>query len=506
LSISLRQSRLLGFFSAAILLGITLWSGYAAFRAIDAGKLRDFAEFLAGARALDHGSDLYSAGVLGYIYPPLLAWLLIPLSRLTDHSAALIWMGLNLTLLLFTALFAARDALRRITGSAQPLLSPFALLVAAAGLLLISDKVRADIAMGQCNLLIAALWLLVLILMDRRPALAGLVLGFTANIKYITLIAVPYFIVRRRYKAAAFSLIFTILWALLPATTLGFDTNTRYLSQAFGGLERMVSQDADIVESHERDPAQFQNVRPGQAMARIAELSDIRSISISSAWSRLTHDPLTDPLTLSLILGSFSLFVIAALFLYRNARIPLLSLPWNLPHPAHSAPLLIATEFSGLLATVLCFGPQTNPRHLVLLLPMFVLIAALLLLSRATDLILQVTVASSSPSPSPSLSLSSSSPFKSEISNLKFSSLSSSDPSAQCLVPSASASSSPLLLLLCSIALFLALILPPGGERFQDAVNWWRAIGGISWALALCYLALLHHTLQRVSDSTPSRS
>jgi hypothetical protein len=480
LPLTLRPTRALGFICGGILLAITFWSAYSTINAINAGKLRDFAEFLAGARALDLGTDLYSAGALGYIYPPLLAWLLIPLSRLTDHFAALIWMVLNLSLLLFTALIAARDALRRLSGTSQALLSPFSLLVAAAGLLLISDKVRADIAMGQCNLLIAALWLLILILMDRRPALAGLILGFTANIKYITLIAVPYFIVRRRYKAAGFSLLFTILWALLPAATLGFDTNTRYLAQAFGGLERMVSEDADIADSHERDPAQFKNARPGQAMARIAELSDIRSISISSAWSRLTHDPLTDPLTLALILGSFSLFVIAALLLYRTAGIPLITLPWNPPHPAHSSPLLIATEFSGLLATVLCFGPQTNPRHLVLLLPMFVLIAALLLIRSGTAL------------PGGVSSPSSPSPLKSEISNLKSSSLSSSDPSAQCPVPRAS--SSPLLLLSCSIALFLALILPPGGERFEDAVNWWRAVGGISWALALCYLALLHHT------------
>ncbi len=463
-----RSSRTIGPIAAAILLGTTIWSAHSTIRAINDGKLKDFAEFLAGARALDMGTDLYSAGSLGYIYPPLLAWLLIPLSRLADQHAALLWMTLNLSLLLFTALLASRDALRRLTGSALPTFCPTALLVAAAGLVLIADKTRADIVMGQCNLLIASLWLLVLIFMERKPVLAGLILGFTANIKYITLIAVPYFIIRRQYKAAAFSLLFTILWALLPATTLGIDTNARYLAKAFGGLTRMVSQETEITDARERDPRSVLSTTPGQSTARIAGLADIRSISIPSAISRFTGKPATDPLTLSLITLAAAAFVATAVLLYRAARIPLFTLPWNPPHPAHSSPLLIATEFSGLLATVLCFGPQTNPRHLVLLLPMFVLIAALLLLSRATVLTLQASAAHPS----------------------------SSDRGAKYLVPGVS--SSPLLLISCTLALFLALILPPGGEYFKDAVNWWRSVGGISWALAICYLALLHHTLGTV--------
>jgi hypothetical protein len=489
LPLTLRPTRTLSLICSAILLGVTIWSAHSTIKAINASKLRDFAEFLAGSRALDLGTDLYSAGSLGYIYPPLLAWLLIPLSRLTDQHAALFWMALNLSLLLFTALLASRDALRRLTHSTLPTFSPFALLIAAAGVLLIADKARADIAMGQCNLLIAALWLLVLIFMERKPALAALILGFTANIKYITLIAVPYFIIRRNYKAAAFSLLFTALWALLPAITLGTDTNTRYLAQAFGGLTRMVSHESEITDARERDPSSIAPTTPGQSTARIAGLADIRSISIPSAISRFTGKPATDPLTLSLISLAAAAFVTTALLLYRAARIPLFTLPWNPPHPAHSSPLLIATEFSGLLATVLCFGPQTNPRHLVLLLPMFVLIAALLLLSRATDLASQVSAASPS----------------------------SSDPGAKCpprarsrgLEPATSAvvwpnaSPSPVLLLSCSLLLFLALILPPGGKLFEDAVNWWRSVGGISWALALCYLALLHHTLNRLRFPTP---
>jgi len=477
-----RSSRILGSISAAILLGIAIWSAGSTIRAINDGKLKDFAEFLAGARALDMGTDLYSAGSLGYIYPPLLAWLLVPLSRLADHHAALLWIALNLSLLLFTALLASRDVLRRVIGSTLPTFSPTALLVASAGLILIADKTRADIVMGQCNLLIAALWLLVLIFMERRPALAGLILGFTANIKYITLIAVPYFLLRRNYKAAAFSLLFSALWALLPATTLGTETNSRYLAKAFGGLTRMVSHESEITDARERDPNTIAPTTPGQSTARIAGLADIRSISIPSAISRFTSKPLTDPLTLSLISLAAAAFVTSALLLYRTARIPLFTLPWNPPHPAHSSPLLIATEFSGLLATVLCFGPQTNPRHLVLLLPMFILIAALLLLRGSVlgGTRLQAGVLGSSF-------------FKSEISNLK--SLSSaSDPGAKRLVPSA-------LLFFSTLILFLALILPPGGEYFKDAVEKWRSVGGISWALALCYLALLHHTLSRLRNA-----
>ena len=391
---------------------------------------------------VDH-SNIYRAGSLGYIYPPLLAVLLSVLVPLGEQGAATLWLGFNILCAAATIGISARDAYARLATLrptlSEPVLRTVVVLGAALGFILIADKVRADCAMGQCNLLIACCWILSLRLLDRAPLLSGSLLGFIANIKYISLIAVPYLILRKRYTAAVCTLMFTLLFALTPAMRLGWSQNLTYLGGAFGGLTRMSTQQGEVTEARP-DAGSSSDGR-----ARIAGLSDIRSISIPSFAGRMTDRPLTNPGTLVIIVVPLAAFCGLAWHFYRRRGIPLVM---RQDHGADS--LLVATEWSGLFVGMLAFGPQSNPRHLVMLLPMLIL---------ATSFILRGVVVQARVMP----------------------------------------------LILGCLALFLALILPPGGETFESWVHGWRWVSGISFCLLFCYLTLLS-TILRVTPREPSRA
>jgi len=64
------------------------------------------------------------------------------------------------------------------------------------------DKIRGTFALGQTDCLMLLGFACVLRWMERKPLLAGLAVGASANVKYLTLICVPYFLVKRNFKAA----------------------------------------------------------------------------------------------------------------------------------------------------------------------------------------------------------------------------------------------------------------------------------------------------------------
>src|SRR5258706_4440666 len=79
---------------AIVLLGLVyLWFGvvaahriddapYSGFASVFHTNCGDFEHFYYAARAMRDGSDLYASGVHGYIYPPLIAFLFMPLTWL----------------------------------------------------------------------------------------------------------------------------------------------------------------------------------------------------------------------------------------------------------------------------------------------------------------------------------------------------------------------------------------------------------------------------------------
>lgn len=106
--------------------------------------LGDFATFRDGAIALSRGQDIYSSGQSQYVYPPLIAFLYQPFSRLSMQTAGAADLVVNSLLALLTLALASAEMSRRFLGRSS-LLSIARIAVVAA--LLTSDKIRAEFNM-----------------------------------------------------------------------------------------------------------------------------------------------------------------------------------------------------------------------------------------------------------------------------------------------------------------------------------------------------------------------
>ncbi len=122
-----------------------------------------------------------------YLYPPLLADLLIPLSSLPPHLAATLWRTMNLGLVVATALLLARllDV---------PWLSfSFATLLAAS---FAFWPIHEAISLGQVSILIMALWTLGIFAYCRGSvALSAAAFALCSALKVTPILIVPLFLI-----------------------------------------------------------------------------------------------------------------------------------------------------------------------------------------------------------------------------------------------------------------------------------------------------------------------
>ena len=327
----------------------------------------DFFEFYSGAQAVREGTSLYAAGRLGYIYPPLLAVVLAPLTAFPIGAAAAVWLGLKVVAMGVSAVVGGRAMVQRF-GLALTSFAPWAVgFVASIGFLLIADKVRAEFRMQQSNALLLACWVLGLWWIDRRPALAGAVLGLAVNIKYLALIALPYFLIRRRWKAGAGMVASTAVFALAPALVLGWEGNLDAWRRALGGLGSMLAGSA------------AESAASGDA--KVMSFDSI-GVSVTKVMVTLSGEPGLTPMSL-LLVGAIAAVVVGVIWMIYRRRGWALFAPagraGELTGAASGQARLVALEWSGLIVLALAFSPQTNTRHLVqLILPAMAIGAAFL--------------------------------------------------------------------------------------------------------------------------------
>lgn len=307
---------------------------------------RDFYEFFSGAEALVRGTDLFAAGKLGYIYPPLFAVLMMPLVSLGLAGAGLAWLAIKAGLLGACTWLATRISTARFGIGADSLSS---VVLALGGTLLIADKLRAEMNMQQSNLVMLLCWLLALLWLDRRPVLAGIVLGFSINIKYVTVLAVPYLLLRGRFRAAAATLASTIAWALLPALVLGWSKNLEYLRGAISGL---VGATVKTTQANS-----------GDGDARVMGANTIGS-AITSWAIRVSGDAGLTLSAIGLVLAVAVVFAGAAWMIYWRRGVPLFAGRWGGAEQYPSRAGVVGIEWVGLIVIALCFSPQTNSPHL----------------------------------------------------------------------------------------------------------------------------------------------
>lgn len=399
------------------------------------GEPGDFIHFYDAARAVWKGEHLYTYQELEtelnwYAYLPLFAVLLSPLALLPLSIAGSIWAVLNVVMLGVLLYVAARECVARLELSSR---SGTMAAIALVAMLPLLDKLRQELELGQSDILVGLCMVLGLAWSDRRPILAGIMLGVATNVKLQGLIFLPYLIVRGRWRQAGSLVGSSLVFAFGGSLIWGWERNLDYLRISLGGIGGLLGLGA------------------APEGTELWGLTWNRSVSIPSIAARATESlGLPDMTTMVVtMIAACAIFALGwwmfhrtghALFRGRAAKA-------DIDTPARG---LVLLEWAGLIVAALAFSPQTSPRHFIPAL-LVTSVAAALLVTR---------------------------------------------PPSWRNVP-----------LLAALVLFGAsMVLPPGGERFDDAVRAWRAIGGPMWGLLVCYMTALYAGLTFLQNRPASES
>jgi hypothetical protein len=384
----------------------------------------DFLAFYEAARDMVHGGDLYVQRHRNYIYPPLVAFLYMPLTWLDDpatqhRAAGIISLLLSAAMSIASAWLLARDAGERLAARGKQLVGVMAPVITAVALVVVADKVRSELRMWQTNALMLFLIAIGIRFLDRRPALAGIALGLAVNVKYLPIFFLPWLLVRRRFRAAGGMAAGILIGAFLPALWVGWTKNLEYLRVGFGGLLALVGIDPGTGEK-----------------AVTQDIADSLSVSITSVLARslggADHARLALAISGLIALGVCALIVLA----YRRSRLPLIAWPSALRQQSGPFPAMVAMEMAALIVGLLVFSPQTNPRHLYLLLAPACAAAAMIVAPMTSWVRWPAIIG--------------------------------------------------------CVLLFCALVLPPGGTEHLDAmVRAWRECGGPSYGMLALLAALV---------------
>jgi hypothetical protein len=345
--------------------------------------LGDFPTFYQAAQFAREHRDIYTAGrppKQMYVYPPLIAFLYTPLTCLPRLQAAHLAMILTTLMILASLALAAKNIAGRMGLSGWGAVLPAMALVSILNL----NEMRHQLTMLETDALMLLMFTLALCWLDRLPVCAGLALAFAFNIKYLTIVALPYLLLRRRWKSAAAMVIGSVFFALLPALMLGWNEDLRCVHVAFGGLLKWIG--AAPAEANTPCLGILLGAASAAAKAQgisIHNIGDDLSLSITSALARLLSPRgFSNSAIMAVAAGVGFVALGVVTLLYRLNGFSL----WKSPRPSALArppfAALTALEWAGLIAVALVFSPDTNVRHLLLAVIVNTLGVAILLLPR----------------------------------------------------------------------------------------------------------------------------
>ena len=161
----------------------------------------DLDVYLHGARLLLEEAEMYltpNRGEKFYRYPPLLAFLISPLTRVSYEYAVLIWSVLNALLLclIFLSWYYTVSGVRfwRASLKVQWVVGGFSLLVALR-------YVLSHFYYGQVNLLVLSFIVFgCILIVRRRPVGGGVLIGLSLAIKPFALPFLIWFVVSGRLR------------------------------------------------------------------------------------------------------------------------------------------------------------------------------------------------------------------------------------------------------------------------------------------------------------------
>ena len=320
------------------------------------------------AMALRTGQDMFAPWnpnhPLTYIYPPLLAIMFLPFTYLPLEPAAAVWTVVNVLLLFFCLLVGGREVMRRSGGRLDVATLPIIVLCSVVYFI---SRIKAELDQGQVDFLVLLGVTYGLVFLRRRPVLAGFILGVVANIKYQTVIFIPYLLIRGWWSSLAGFVLGALAAAFSGSLVIGWDLNLDYLGRAFSGVAELFG----VTYQAQDKPMIF----PVEWVESVSLTSTFARWSLAAGWGDF---------------GSRGLLLISALLcgglgwcLYAMSGCPLFR--GRSGRAGRSAPehgLLVLIEWTGLMVAALAFAPQTKMRHLAVLLLVVLLMFQLLVVAR----------------------------------------------------------------------------------------------------------------------------
>jgi hypothetical protein len=326
----------------------------------------DFLVVYSAARAMLNQVDIYAGTAEMYIYSPFLAFIFQPLAALPERPAAIVWLFLSAAIIFAASLIAARKVTEswRLWQKETDRSIPW--MISAVALLLSITKIRSDFTLGQYDCLILIGLAGVLWWMDRQPALAGIVAGATANVKYLALIFVPYFLIKRNYRAAIASTVSFLLFFTLPALEVGLRPIKTYAINALAVLNKVAGV-PELISLTATDRSHKPVVN---------SITWDHSVSLTSSILRVTRSHgVSDFIGASLIVVLFAAIVTAIVLIGRRNSVKLFQ-PAT-AKTASSHPGAGTIEWAALIVLALIFGPQTTARHMIFLILVYTVAMAI---------------------------------------------------------------------------------------------------------------------------------
>lgn len=172
--------------------------------------------YLPAAARLANGEDIYQ---LAYTYPPVNAWLMIPLVGVPDVPAKLIWYALSVVALIILVRGAwTLSGGGRLEG--EPLAPPREHLIAGLGFLCAAAFLLDALTNQQNDLIVNALVILGCGRLVRGKGLwAGVLFGLAAGLKCTPLLWAGYMLYRRQWAGALIVPLVAVGINLLPDLT-----------------------------------------------------------------------------------------------------------------------------------------------------------------------------------------------------------------------------------------------------------------------------------------------
>lgn len=184
--------------------------------------------YLYAAKMLDDGRNIYEWNPFNnYLYSPLFAFLLWPLSHFSLLAGRLIWAAINVLILYRLYRILRNELPDRLA------LSKVQRSIWIIGLIIISAvTLNHNLILGQITLLI--LWLTlegVIRIMKRNELSGSALLALGISIKIIPAIALGYLLLKRKFKAAALVCLLTGIYLFIPAAFIGIQQNNFLLKE-----------------------------------------------------------------------------------------------------------------------------------------------------------------------------------------------------------------------------------------------------------------------------------